>query len=100
MMRVFVDDTRRPPSDEWILARNFDEAIHLLGTRDVIEVSLDHDLGIESRSGYDICKWMVENDVWPRYVCVHTANPVGRDNMLQLLNHYAPEIVNVSVYYF
>jgi hypothetical protein len=99
LLRVFVDDTRTPPSDSWILANNFDEAIEFLRTRDVVELSLDHDLGYDSKSGYEICKWMVEHDVWPRYVRVHTANPVGRENMVQLLNHYKPEFVEVSIYF-
>jgi hypothetical protein len=100
MLRLFVDDTRIPYSDAWTLAKTYDEAIDYLQTRDVIEVSLDHDLGLDSKSGYEICKWMVENDVWPRAICVHTANPVGRDNMVHLLNKYAPDFVMVSVYFF
>jgi hypothetical protein len=57
---------------------------------DLEAISLDHDLG-EGATGYDLAKYMVEQGCWPkRDIYLHSANPVGRWNMYQLLSHYAP----------
>jgi hypothetical protein len=34
---------------------------------------------------------MVENNIKVPVIFIHTANPVGRDNMKQLLGRYFPE---------
>jgi hypothetical protein len=52
-LRVFVDDDfehRRPPSGEWEQVTTAHEAIALLETGRVIELSLDHDLGDEEEA--------------------------------------------------
>lgn len=52
-------------------------------------VDLDHDLGTE-KSGYDIAKYMVEND-YPRlnfHYRIHSMNPVGEENIRQLMRRY------------
>ena len=50
-------------------------------------IDLDHDLG-EEKTGYDICKYIIENNIKLDRVYIHTSNPVGRDNMKQLLERY------------
>lgn len=42
-IKLFVDDIRREP-EGWVRARTVTEAIRLLATQDVDEVSLDHDI--------------------------------------------------------
>lgn len=39
-------------------------------------------------SGYDICKYIVENHIPLVGFHLHTMNPVGRENMRRLLTHY------------
>jgi hypothetical protein len=34
---------------------------------------------------YDVAKWIVKQGIWPQVIQFHTANPVGRNNMYQLL---------------
>ena len=44
---------------------------------------------IVTPTGYDLCKWMAENDIWPiNKPTVHSANPVGRVNMQAVINRY------------
>ena len=43
-MKVYLDDLR-PVPDGWVLAKTASEAIGLLTTRTVTDLSLDHDLG-------------------------------------------------------
>ena len=40
-------------------------------------------------TGYDLCKWMAENDIWPiNKPTVHSANPVGARNMRECIERY------------
>lgn len=51
-----------------------------------LTVDLDHDLGTK-KTGYDFCKWLVEQG-YLGFFHIHSANPVGRFNMRQLLTRY------------
>lgn len=94
-MKLYVDDIRKAP-DGWVLAENFDKAVALLEMRPMEALSLDHDLG-ELASGYDIAKYMIAHGIWPKNIYCHSMNPVGRINILALLQHYAPDGVIVHV---
>lgn len=48
-MKIYVDDIRQPPDDTWILVRTNTEAISLLATGHVTEISLDHDIAYLSK---------------------------------------------------
>lgn len=53
-------------------------------------MSLDHDLGSYPdgslrKTGYDLVKWICENDVSINKIYIHTDNPVGRENMFETL---------------
>lgn len=61
--------------------------IDLWTDNDEVIIDLDHDLG-EEKTGYDICKWIVENKYPIVAFHLHTMNPVGYSNMRQLLSHY------------
>ena len=80
----------------------YDETIHVLdhmrdymNKDEVLILDLDHDLGETedgynelARTGYDVCKWMVENEFPICYFHIHSMNSVGSANMRQLLTHY------------
>jgi hypothetical protein len=87
---IYVDDIRTPISQGYVICRNYDEAIDVLKNTDnkIDFISLDHDLGDDSKSGYDICKFIVENNIKIPFINLHTSNPVGRNNMYQLLKNY------------
>ncbi|MBR2505988.1 MAG: hypothetical protein IKB70_03535 [Bacilli bacterium] len=90
MKRVlYVDDIRTPNwfGDEVIVARNYEQALKNLLIDQFDVVDLDHDLG-EEKTGYDIVKFIIENQIEVKTIAIHTANPVGRDNMRQLVEHY------------
>jgi hypothetical protein len=84
-----------------------------LGLGNIEEISLDHDLGesaiaeyyanakpnntlnydnILEKTGMDSCKFLVEESVETNtplpQVYVHSSNPVGRVNMMSLINNY------------
>lgn len=105
---IYVDDIRK--DDTWYLCNlandgwslyiccNYQKAIDVLRERannDNIIIDLDHDLGKDNRmdnhiapSGYDICKYIVENQIPIVGFHIHSMNPVGAANMRQLLTHY------------
>lgn len=115
-MRLWLDDIRLAPFG-WTWAKNYDEAVELLLTGAITDASLDHDLGVIvpegyldardagllvchpdvleedplAKSGYDLCLWMAEHDIWPsRSVRVHSHNPIGAKRMCGVVDRYGP----------
>jgi len=102
---MWLDDLRPAPSG-WVHVYTAEEAKVFLEQNRVSEASLDHDLGMcdscvgafdgislhcrHRKSGYDLVLWMAEFGIWPEVVHVHSMNPVGRQNMLQIITRYKP----------
>lgn len=94
---IFVDDERDFNSDALknditlIVCRSYASTIEVLERcKDhgwEAWLDLDHDLG-EEKTGYDICKFIVENQIPILGYTLHTMNLVGMQNMKQLLSHY------------
>lgn len=94
---IYVDDMRTLDKcpDGWRphVVRTYEDTIDLIlailysGETASFILDLDHDLG-ETKSGYDICKWVVENQLPLVGFHIHSMNPVGVMNMRQLLTHY------------
>lgn len=88
---IFIDDMRLPPKGkgDWtVVSRSYETAIMAIEKYkdEELYISFDHDLG-ENKTGYDIAKYLVENNILAHYQ-IHSANPVGRFNINQLLQHY------------
>ncbi|RQH05087.1 hypothetical protein D1Y85_16510 [Paraburkholderia dinghuensis] len=84
-MKIFLDDERVTP-EGWVRAYWPDEVIALLETGRVEAVSLDHDLGDDSRgTGYDVIRWIEEavalRGFVPPLILVHSANPAAAARM-------------------
>ena len=84
-MKLYLDDEREAP-EGWVRVRWPEEAIELLKTGHVTEVSLDHDLGDDEHgSGYDVVLWIEEavarGGFVPPRIEVHSANPPARAKM-------------------
>jgi len=76
---------------DWIIVRSVDNTKRLLELGLVNKLSLDHDMSSES-TGYDLAKWMAEFGHWPKgEIWVHSANPVGRDNIVATIKRYHPD---------
>ena len=91
-MRVWLDDVRPPhPEPEgWVWVRTPAEAIELLETGEVCELSLDHDLGLidggRELTGYDVVLWLerkvaTEGFVPPGTIRVHSSNVPAAERM-------------------
>ncbi|MFZ6780435.1 cyclic-phosphate processing receiver domain-containing protein [Undibacterium sp. Ji83W] len=84
-LRVFLDDERATP-EGWVRVYWPNEAIDLLKTNAVVEISLDHDLGDDQRgTGYDVVLWIEEtvalHGFKPPKMSVHSANSSAREKM-------------------
>lgn len=116
MVKLWLDDMRRPPDDNWAWCKTVDEAKAILMTMRVEEASLDHDLGacatclggkdaeewlmdhnMQSMpncdhfgTGYTLVCWLEENpQFWPKTKPrVHSANPVGRRRMEVVIDKF------------
>jgi hypothetical protein len=97
MYKLFVDDVRDcPKGNDWLVARSFREATEIMKRNGCpYYMSFDHDLGNDSKSGFELVKWMVERDLekedfFPRgFMFVsHSANPIGKENIETYLNNY------------
>lgn len=117
-MKLWLDDCRvAPPGWTRANNMAEAQALMEDSTEIIEEMSLDHDLGampacytcsssedacdmgVDScncachrelqPTGYDFVKWMAENEKWPRTKPkVHSQNPVGRANMLAVIDRY------------
>lgn len=99
---LFIDDERFPPyseNTEWYIARNADEVYTYVTTFGMPEfISFDHDLGEGEKTGHDIAKMLIQHDMDTQYedekfsksfdFYVHSQNPVGRNNIIGVLNSY------------
>ena len=90
MIKLFLDDVREPYDNSWTCVRTYSEAIELLKRNDVSIISLDHDLGIEHETGYDVLVWLeervVKNQIKPPEILIHSQNPVGVSRMKSAVN--------------
>lgn len=91
-MKLWIDDMRRPPSDEWIWVQSVAQAIPTIYMYernmhdDTITIDLDHDAGDFARYGGDYIKildWLEEMNIVDTgyFFHIHSMNPVGRENM-------------------
>ena len=97
--KLFLDDVRDPVkvygSDDFKVARTADQAERLVAVWGAPSfIGFDHDLG-EIKTGMSFAVWLVEKDM-DEEIClpddfsfnVHSANPVGAENIRRLMNNY------------
>jgi hypothetical protein len=125
-IKLFVDDIRSLDDeavakfydDSWTVVRTISEAIRLLHTQQVDEISLDHDImhstnpranRHESLLSQSFCECpedyscianviaLMPKELRPRKVIVHSANGVGRYKMLQILKDSGCELLERGV---
>jgi hypothetical protein len=104
VINIYLDDSRPVPKG-FILVKDVRNCTMLLmdNKNKVNILSLDHDLGEEPtyETGYDVVKFLINQyylyniNYFPKKIYLHSANPVGRMNMLQLLERYKPDDVKV-----
>lgn len=100
MYKMYLDDIREPAKKDYVIIRTAEEAITYIQKYGMpVYISFDHDLGENIMTGYDFAKWLVEqsldgNIVFPKKFSfnVHSANPVGAENIEKILENYLNHI--------
>ena len=99
---IYVDDIRDYTNwnkdlsygKEIIAVKTYKEAIEALKTcishKSNITIDLDHDLGCK-RTGYDVAKWIIASGYNNVRFKIHSMNPVGAQNIREMLLHYGYE---------
>lgn len=80
-----------------MIADSFDTAIRVFKEHKEFDIMfLDHDLGgkvyvssNDPNTGYQVAKYMVENNITSKEIIVHSLNPAGVQNMLAVLPKHA-----------
>ena len=93
-MKIWLDDLRVAPYG-YMLAHSVNEAIALIESAErsgekIEVIDCDHDLGdyfTDGGDGIKLLDWLCERETFYP-IALHTANPVGRDNMMRLINRY------------
>lgn len=90
-MKIWLDDLRKPP-EGFVWINTAYEAINLIKSGVVEEISLDHDLGPGYNgmsTGYDVACFIeqyAQEGGKPIKVSIHTDNPMGRKYMEMAIN--------------
>ena len=96
MNKLYLDDIR-VTTDDSVLVKTVQEAkSYILKNGMPSFISFDHDLGENQSTGFDLAKWIVEQDLDQQGLFipddftfrVHSQNPVGGRNIEMLLNNY------------
>ena len=92
MLKIWVDDVRTPPSEDWIWIKSVNEAkryISIVPSYEVADImlSVDHDAGDYAFDGGDYVRlldWLEETGRnYP--IHIHSANSVGVENMRRII---------------
>ena len=86
---VYLDDERVPNKDFDIIVRTYDECIKAIKENEVYLLSLDNDIA-DYKEGYDVAKYLVENNISIPNINIHSMNVVASQNMVDLLTRYFP----------
>lgn len=91
-MRIFLDDIRSCP-DGYTPARSYEEFTRLTAQNkgNIEEISLDFDLG-EMHNGLDACVFLVENQIIPAKIRIHSTHVHAEKMSLYLRTHMPKEV--------
>lgn len=100
-MKLFIDDYRSEP-EGWHLAKTITEAVRILSGPIYAEaISLDHDIifregkhGFSEETFATVARYIavMPKEKLPKIVYVHTANPKGANNILEILKDVVPTV--------
>jgi hypothetical protein len=103
MRILFLDDLRNPvdifkydtENHSFCVVRTVAEAIEAIQKEKFDKWSLDHDLG-EELTGYDFVKSVAYGypELWCHNINVHSANPVGRENIEKFCQNFSNFLYN------
>lgn len=97
-MKIFLDDIREVSEElGYKVVRDYDSCIvWIRASRNILEfVSLDYSLGSD-KTGYDVLVYMVENNIYPKHINIHSDHPEGVPKMKKYVEEYFPKTTSLS----
>lgn len=92
MYKMFIDDIRSPPSDDYVVARSSSEALDYIKNNGMPSfISFDHDLGGDDTTMVFLRKlvdYIWNGDDTPPDYIVHSANPIGSKNIASFMDSW------------
>lgn len=95
-MKLFVDDTRKPPERGFECAEDYDGAVFFLRYLEFEFVTLDYSLS-DSPNGLEILKFMHENKKYPKHLNIHSNHIEGREIMRRYAEENFPSDVKITM---
>ena len=102
-IKLFLDDLRTPPTDDFLLARNESEFILAMYKNPLgfEEIWFDNDLGVGNGSGNRCLEHLIDECEHaefphPKRIVIHTMNPVENRAMMQRAKTYFTEVTKVE----
>jgi hypothetical protein len=121
--KLYLDDIRIPKDESWKVVKSFEKFVQAIEQEFPDIISFDHDLGKFAMNDYyknqyngvdkinysyinkngemtglDCAKWLIDycmNKSLSLPKCyVHSANPIGSDNIMGLLNNFLKKVEN------
>ena len=90
MIKVWLDDEWEPTED-WYWVKTTEECVNYLRSHKVDMLSLDYDLGDNSRgTGLSVAQWLtwaaqynptVSRDTLPHLIAIHSSNEIGKQKI-------------------
>lgn len=107
-VKLWLDDIRPAPVG-YIWVKDYDESVRALDQikkrgDEFFVFQMDHDLKIEqymdqhaqnytSKNGFHVAQYMVEHQIIPEIVIIHSFNHPGTQNMFNLLSKYTQTVI-------
>ena len=97
-MKIFLDDIRDPnEGHDYKVVRDYESCVvWIRASRNILEfVSLDYSLGSD-KTGYDVLVYMVENNIHPKHINIHSDHLEGVPKMKKYVEEHFPKTTSLS----
>lgn len=96
--KIYLDDERTPKTSGWHIIRSYAEFVKTIKLHGMpVEISFDHDIASydtdgKEQTGLDAARFIVDYCMDNNLPCpdfnIHSANPIGAENIKSLLEHF------------
>jgi hypothetical protein len=90
-------DDKRPAPEGFARVKSAQACIEALEQVEFRLISLDYNLGRKKPTGYQVAKYMVKKQRFPKTIIIHSNSPRGRMKMYRLLMRRKPRKVSVVI---
>lgn len=103
-VHLYIDDVCFIPPQFTDVVRTSEAAIEFLSKvnkEELMTIGFDHDMGHDENfhelTSKPVLLWMIENNVWPRQIFIHSSNIWGARWLKERAQDHAPETTSIDV---